>query len=248
MPDASWRNQMSETSAERFAIRQKDIAGGYALLNIVKAESRFDDAIRLLERHFDKISASEGVIDLDRWCTYFAFDTVGLVTFSKAFGFLQHATDIGNSIATSHFLVSYMSFMAHFYRYHDALMSIPIFSWLDLQPMKHVMNTTLQAVKIREESSISGQDMMEHWKTAHQKHPERMTRKDVLATANANVAAGADTVSCMLQAFIYLMLRHPKCLSRLQTELDEAALSGTIASPVAYATAQKLAYFQACVS
>ena len=248
MPDSSWPNQMSETSAKRFAIKQKHIAGGYAFTNIIKVESKLDDAIHLLEHHFDCFDAIDETIDLNKWSTYFAFDAVGLVTFSKEFGFLCQAADVGGSIATSQNLVAYLSAMAYFHRYHDALMSMLTFSWIDLQPMKHVMNTTLHAVQIREKSSVESVDMMEQWKAAHERHPEGISKKDILSTANANVAAGADTVSTAFQAFIYLMLRNPKCVQRLRMELDKAALVGRTSLAVPFATAQRLPYFQACVS
>jgi cytochrome P450 len=136
--------------------------------------------------------------------------------------------------------------MGHFYQYHDLLMSNPIMAWLDLQPIKHVMATTVRAVQERERSDKARNDMIEHWKS--RKSSESLTERELLATANANVAAGADTVGTELQACVYLLLKNPECLRRLLNELDAAAFSNTISSPVQYDAAQKLPYFQACVS
>lgn len=246
MPDSSWPNQMCETSAHKFNATQRKIAGGYALSSIIKSEADLDQAIELFEHQINKDVDLRRPIRLDEWFTYFAFDVVGQMTFSQTFGFLEQGKDVGDCIATSHMLVPYLSVMGHFYQYHDLLMSNPLMAWLDLQPMKHVMGTTTRAAQDRESNEKPRYDMIEHWKS--QKHAEPLTERELLATANANVAAGADTVGSELQACVYLLLRNQECLRRLRDELDAAALSGEISSPVQYEEAQKLPYFQACVS
>ena len=246
MPDSSWPNQMCELSAQKFAVTQRKIAKGYALSSIIKAESEFDLAIERLEHQINKLVDMKGIVSLDEWFTYFAYDIVGQITFSQAFGFLEHGKDIGDCIATSHTLVPYLSIMAHFHQYHDLLTTNPIMRWLDLQPMEHVMKTTMRAVRGREANEAARFDMIEHWKA--QKNSEPLTERELLATANANVAAGAETVSSELQAFVYLVLRNPECLRRLRNELDAAASSKEISAPVQYNDAQGLPYFQACVS
>ncbi|KAI4154612.1 MAG: hypothetical protein LQ340_001558 [Diploschistes diacapsis] len=237
---------MNQTSAKKFAITQKKIAKGYMLSNVLKAEADFDETIRRFENCIDSLAEAGEPIQLDAWFTYFAFDLVGQATFSKPFGFLEQGQDVKNCIATSHALIPYLTVMAHFPQYHDFLMLNPLTKWLNFQPMKHVMDTTTRAVIEREQSLVSGSDMMEHWKS--QKAGDPLTRRELLATANANVAAGADTVGTQMQSFVYLMLRHPECLRRLRTELDEALLKNKISSPVSYNASQGLQYFQACVS
>lgn len=246
IPDSSWVNQMSELNAQRFITFQKKIAGGYALSSVLKAETEIDHAIEKFEDQMNLIIASGCSIKLDVWFTYFAFDVVGQITFSQPFGFLKQGKDIEKCIATSHRLVPYLSIMAHFYQYHDILMSNPFMAWLDLQPMKHVMNTTKQAVQEREKNKRARNDMIEHWRS--QKHSEPITERELLATANANVAAGADTVASELQAFFYLVLRNPGCLRRMRDELDAEASRLKFSFPVQYDVAQRLPYFQACVS
>lgn len=246
MPDSSWVNQMSELNAQKVITFQRKIAGGYALSSVIKAEAQVDLAIKKFEDQMNKFITSQYSINLDTWFTYFAFDVVGQITFSQPFGFLEQRKDIGNCIATSHRLVLYLSVMAHFHQYHDILMSNPFMAWLDLQPMKHVMNTTKRAVQERKENERAGNDMIEHW--ISQKSSKPLTEKELLATANANVAAGADTVASELQAFVYLVLRNPECLRRLRDELDMEASQNEISLPVQYNVAQKLPYFQACVS
>lgn len=77
---------------------------------------------------------------------------------------------------------------------------------------------------------------------------------------NSPSSAGADTVTCALQSFIYHTIRHPTAWRRLQAEIDEAAANHhqqqqqqgeediSQDHPVfSFAEAQKLSYLQACI-
>ena len=237
---------MSETSAKKFSVLQKKIGKAYLLSSVIQAEPELDEAIRTFEDRIDSFVAAEEPIRLDTWFTYFAFDNVGQFTFSKPFGFLSSGKDIRNSIAIARFLVPYMTIMAYFHTYHYVVMANRVMQWLGLFLMKHIMDITIQSVVEREKSEKVQHDMMEYWKT--QMASENLSRKDLLATASMNVAAGGDTVGTEMQAFVYMMLRRPRCLQLLHQELDTALAEGKISSPIQYNAAQDLPYFQACVS
>jgi Cytochrome P450 len=250
MPDSSFKNQMSELSAKKYAVVQRKIARGYAASSLIKMEDRFDRAVLLFMDGVGKDAAKDpdGAVALDEWFTFYSFDIVGLVTFSREFGFLTTGSDVGDCIATSNALTIYLAVMAYFPDLHDWLTAVlsPILLRLGLQPMKHVLETTEQALHSREVDDAAGNDMVSHWK--HQKEDDPLSARDLFSTANANVAAGGDTVGTIEQAFMYYMLKNPRCVERLQAELDEAARQGKISAPVGYQAALQLPYFQACVS
>ena len=52
-----------------------------------------------------------------------------------------------------------------------------------------------------------------------------MNEKEIFTAAVAIVAAGADTLSAVLQALFHYLLRIPKTLDLLQQEIDDAQLS-----------------------
>jgi hypothetical protein len=249
IPDSSWPNLMSELDAHKFSAMQRKTASGYSISNLLKGEVKVDELILRFTSQLDRMINSELEICLDKWFTYFTFDIVGQVTFSRPFGFLQQGKDIGNCISRSQGLAPYLSIMAYFHGIHEFLMSNldPLITYLDVHPMKHVIGTTLAAVLEHEKmSSVHRHDMLEHWKS--QTHSVPLTQRELLAAANANVAAGADTVGSEMQAFVYNLLRNTECLIRLREELDSAAANNELSLPVQYREAQKLPYFQACVS
>ncbi|KKY36709.1 putative benzoate 4-monooxygenase cytochrome p450 [Diaporthe ampelina] len=72
---------------------------------------------------------------------------------------------------------------------------------------------------------------------------------EVQSAASNAVAAGADTVACGLQAFVYHIIRRPGLWRRVRADIDEAGLSapGARKKVVPYAEAQKLPLLQACI-
>lgn len=247
MPDSSFINQMSQLSAKRFAVLQKKIARGYSLSTILQSEHHMDQLIAAFKDAIEKIASKEAPVSLDEWFSYFSFDVVGIVTFSKAFGFLAHGKDIGGCVATSRKLATYLAIMAYFPALHDLLTAAmgPLLAWLDLQPMKHVMSTTEKAIAERETNDSVSSDMVAYWKA--QKDGDPISDRDLLATANANIAAGSETVGSMMQAVLYHILNNQRCHRRLREEIHNAARQGFISSPVQYKASLKLPYFQACV-
>lgn len=248
MPDSTFLNQMSRLSAADFIPRQKKVMRGFSLAAILQSEDKIDYSLGIFKRQIEGIAAREGSVPFNEWFTYFAFDIVGLTTFSKEFGFLKAGADVDNCVKMSEQLCRYLAIMAFFPNVHDVLEAFlsPLMKLLHVQPMKHVLNTTEKALKVRGADPEKGKDMVAHWKEEGTDGP--MSDLDMFSTANANVAAGGDTVGSFMQGFVYQICRHPPVQQRLQQELDEAARNGLISSPVKYDAAMKLPYLQACVS
>jgi cytochrome P450 len=184
---------------------------------------------------------------LDKFFTYTAFDVVGEVIFSKQFGFLEQGADVGNSISNSLALNAYAA-VGGFFQPLNMIVANPFVTWLRIMPMGHLFNTTMKAIGERERNQDARFDLVAHWFKMLAKHPERMQLRDIHAQATTSVGAGADTVSCGLQSFIYHMLRHPTAWRRVRDEIDAAYERGLCADRVvAFDHAQRLPYLQACI-
>jgi cytochrome P450 len=75
----------------------------------------------------------------------------------------------------------------------------------------------------------------------------KIERQDTFTTLGANVAAGSDTTAIGLSAVIYLLIKNPSCLGKLQDEIDEFAKDGRISNPVTFKEAQEMPYLQAVI-
>lgn len=173
---------------------------------------------------------------------------VGEVTFSKAFGFVDQARDIGGAIANTRFLGLYIAVIGHYYWLHGILLANPLINYFNLAPSNHIFDTALSAVDSRKKNEDVRKDMMEQWIQTRRAHPQRMEDKEILAGAVINCGAGADTISTILQSFFYHLLRNPEAMAKVRAEIDAAAAKGELSEIPQYAETQALPYLQACVS
>lgn len=240
-------NLMSELDHKRHLQKSRNVASGYALSHIIKSERYVDALLEKLETQFDCLIASHSPVEFDRWFNFFAFDVVGEVTFSKAFGFVETGTDIRNSIANTRALAIYVAIMGHYVWLHNLTLGHPFLSRIGLQPSSHIFDTCLAALDARKDNQEIRNDMVNRWLSVRREYPDRMEESEVLGAAVANIGAGADTTSATLQAFFYNLLRNTKYLHKVRGEIDAAFGPGPHLSVVSYADASKLPYLQACV-
>lgn len=223
--------------------KTKNLAAGYSLTNVIKVEPYIDSALRLLQSQLDRFGLLNEPVKFEEWFNFLAFDILGEATFSRSFGFLETGKDLGNTVANNVYLRLYISILGHFPWAHDFLLANPLIEYLNMTPSMHVFDTCVAAIEGRSKNVAARQDMIAHWEDHLKKHPDRMDRKDILTNAVGNLGAGSDTVSSVLQAFVYHMIRDHEMLRMLHEELDEAGL----ADVPTYEETQKLPILQACI-
>jgi cytochrome P450 len=91
--------------------------------------------------------------------------------------------------------------------------------------------------------------------------PDRKVKKDMLGhfvekglselqcevEAELQILAGSDSTTTVLRCTLLLLTSTPAAYARLRAEVDEAAQSGSISSPIKYSEALKLPYLAACL-
>ncbi|EKG17123.1 Cytochrome P450 [Macrophomina phaseolina MS6] len=199
--------------------------------------------------------------------TFFAFDVIGELTWSKRLGYVEKNEDIDNIVG----------FLAKFLGYCAVAGQQP---WLDLIFDKNPIKLFLQRYgigakvspvtkfalarqseraaeieKIRkhglDEKKGGPIDLLSKFNGALHDHPEFMTDRMVLASSVSMIFAGSETTGISLSAAFYYLLKHPSVYRRLMEELDEAVRNGTIVDrengAVTWQEAQKLPYLDAVV-
>ncbi|KAJ5358370.1 uncharacterized protein N7496_010783 [Penicillium cataractarum] len=247
LPDYRYVNQMSELDPVRHIQKTRSLSAGFSLSNISKTEPYIDNVLRLFKAQFDKLCDSGAPVEFQNWFSFFAFDVLGEVTFSKSFGFVQSGTDIRHAIANTGSLVYYISIMGNYIWFHNLTLGNPLFSRLGLQPNSHIFDTCLLAVDNRKNNPEVRHDMMQRWLDVRSSHPDRLSENDIFGAAVANIGAGAETVSATAQAVIYYLLRQPKLMKRAQSEIDAAQSGGELSPLIQYSEAAKLPFLQACL-
>lgn len=239
---------MSIRDPKKKTEKSRNMAPGFALSSVIKSEDAVSRTIEMLLDWMDKYAEKGEPMHIDKFFTYTAFDIVGEVMFSKQFGFLRQGIDIGNSIANSLALNAYAA-VAGFFQPWNLIIANPFVTWLNIMPMGHLFDTTMTALKERERNQDARFDLIAHWFRMLKEHPDRLTLRDVHAQTTSAVGAGADTVSCALQSFIYHMLRHPTAWARVRDEIDTARRERGLCGDrvVSFDHAQQLPYLQACI-
>ncbi|KAJ6005490.1 hypothetical protein N7451_003434 [Penicillium sp. IBT 35674x] len=247
LPDYHYVNQMSELDPTRHIQKTRNLSAGFSLTNITKMEPYIDSVLETFKIRFDELSATGGTVQFQDWFSFFAFDVLGEVTFSKSFGFVESGTDIRNAIANTGSLVYYIAVVGNYVWFHYLTLGNPLFSRLGLQPSSHIFDTCLIAVENRKKNPEIRYDMMQRWLDVRASHPDRLSEKDIFAAAVANIGAGAETISATAQAVIYYLLKNPQYMKRVREEIDAAQARGELSSVIQNSEAAKLPFFQACL-
>ncbi|ORY69940.1 cytochrome P450 [Pseudomassariella vexata] len=247
-PDWRFITPLSTTEPKEKVERSRQLASAYAMSNVIKSEELIGGLISKLTGWMDKHADAREPMDLASFFTYTAFDVVGELVFSKPFGFLDQGIDIDNSISQAIGLECYVSIAGYFQWLHNILVANPFLTWLDIMPTNYLSTTSNKALEARRANQDARFDFVAHWLKAHEQNPDRLTYRDVGSACMANVGAGSDTVSCVLQSFVYHALRHPSVWNSVRQEIDEARCGGLCTDDViSYADALKLPYLQACL-
>lgn len=74
---------------------KKPIAPLFSLSNVLTFEHFVDDSLSLLFEQFNQrfIQDSNSSFDLGNWLQFFAFETMGMMTFSQRYGFFAEGDD-----------------------------------------------------------------------------------------------------------------------------------------------------------
>lgn len=245
-PDWRYQNPMSITDPKRKVELSKQFASGYTLTNALKSEEAINGLVEKLLGWMDSYAASGKAMDLDHYITFMTFDLLGEVLFSKPFGYLDAGADIGGSIATNVKLIAVHALVSHFRGIQLAALN-PVTT--KLLPWGHLFNTAFSALEERRANPDARFDVVAHWLKTSADHPDRLTDKDILANATANVGAGSDTISCACQSFLYHMARSPALWARAREEILAAReADGSCGSKVIdYSDVARLPFFQACL-
>lgn len=223
----------------------RHVAAGYTLSNMLRSEPEINSIIKLLMDWLDRHAEERKPIDLDKFFTYATLDIVGETVFSKSFGFLREGKDIGGAIRNTAYQNVYATVGGHMQWFH-ILLSNPFITWLNVLPFGHIIDTAMGAIKERAKNPDARMDVVHHWFKYLEEHPDRMIPEEIQSAATNTVAAGADTVACGLQTFVYYMIRQPELWERTAREVNKMSpeTNGII---VSYEDTQRMPLLRACI-
>ncbi|KAI1848733.1 hypothetical protein JX265_005641 [Neoarthrinium moseri] len=206
--------------------------------------------------------ARSGKVDLGDWLHYFAFDVLGEVAFSRAFGFLAAGRDVEGAIATIDASQTYNGIVGQVPELDHLLRRNPLWK---LVPALNPSNALITRIAFEEMdkrrpfveekfqdgagSRDGRQDLLGSLIRGHLKEGSGFSEGDVFAVAHGAIFAGSDSTASTMQSFFHHVLSVPRIHAALRDEVAGAVAAGEIPASgnVEWTQAQGLAYFQACL-
>ncbi|KAI3534135.1 cytochrome P450 [Colletotrichum abscissum] len=227
----------SDRNEKRHSENRRLYQSMYSMSSLVHYESYVDECADLFSRRLSEMSGRGKTVepvDMGHWFQCYAFDVVGMITYSKRLGFLDRGLDVGAVIKNLENHLYYATMVGVYSYLHSYL--APIRSRLGKRGTgrQFIVEFTKgcladhqakpKAVDAEDTSHLSEQsgtmDFLSKFLGKHSEDSSTFSQYHVLAGCVSNMVAGSDTTAISLSAILYQLLRNPKEMSKLQKEID----------------------------
>ncbi|CCF47863.1 cytochrome P450 [Colletotrichum higginsianum] len=255
----------SDRDERRHAANRRLYQNMYSMSSQAHYERYVDECADLFVQRLTEMSGRRGAaepVDMGHWFQCYAFDVIGMITYSKRLGFLDRGQDVGDIIKNLDNHLRYASIVGVYSHLHPYLAPIRNRLGKKATGRKYIVDITKQylaehqskpkAVDVGEASAPSKQtgtlDLLSKFFAKHSEDPTSFTQYHVLAGCVSNMVAGSDTTAVSLSATLYQLLRHPRAMEKLQSEVDQFfSLRDSDSKAVTLQESLQLPYLQAVI-
>ncbi|KFY13167.1 hypothetical protein V492_03442 [Pseudogymnoascus sp. VKM F-4246] len=242
-------NLFIDRNMKRHAENRRKVANLYSMTALLKMEPSVDSGVEIVLQRFDELASSKQTINMHYWLQCYAFDVIGLITFSRRFGFLDKGKDIGGIIKSLHYIFVYTTLAGIYNEWHKYLFYL--FAMVGFKGIQIIAGFSMDRIA-RGSSQGKGageqeDDFLSKVLALHHAAPDKVTMNDVITTCTVNVGAGSDTTGISLSSILYHLTRNPSTLRKLRAEIEEGVQRGTVSAPITFQEAQSLPYLQAVI-
>lgn len=175
---------------------------------------------------------------------------IGEVTFSQRFGLMDAGKESAALVQIKKVLrsTSWVGQVPYIYTIHQLLR--PIFgNRLGLTARNgSLRDFAVHQVQSRVLRGSDHRDMLGRFVEINRAQPEAFDESALISMTASNIAAGSDTTAISLRTMIYYLLKNPKCMNKLVTEINDATEGIPLDSVVTYDQANKMPYLQAVMN
>ncbi|KAH7347094.1 cytochrome P450 [Pyrenochaeta sp. MPI-SDFR-AT-0127] len=247
------QNLFSTRSNEFHARGVKPVQKLYNLQSAMQLEALMNDDVRVfcseLESRYMQGENEGKTCDIADWISYFAWDFLGHMTWSKRMGFMEQGEDVGGMLKTAENVMRYFSVVGQIPALDKWLGKNPylpssIYKFDDFSVAAGFSVERFVERMQNPELSKGKKDFLNGFLKAKEEFPNLVTDNEVIGYMIINILGGADTLAIVIKAIFYHVLKSPSAKSKLIAELHAAKLS----FPAAYKSLEHLPYLNACVA
>ncbi len=260
-------NIFGDQDAKRHSQNRRHYQNTYSMSSLVHYESYVDECAGLFCQRLSEMSTGDGwsrAVDMGHWLQCYAFDVIGMITYSKRIGFLDFGEDVGEVMKNLGDHLTYASVIGVFPQIHPVLFKIR--NWLAGSRGKgrqYIINFTQESMAAHQSEPKAQVSTAEHglkegpqretvdfltkFLNKHSENPSVFTAYHVLQGCVSNMVAGSDTTSISLSAILYYLLRDPAVLKKLRDEVDQHCPQNKASPDITFAQSQDMPYLQAVI-
>lgn len=113
-------------------------AAAFSMTSITELEPYVDSSVDIFVGKIKELGSNDAPMNMAEWFQWYAFDVIGELTFSKRYGFMDSAQDLGDTTKILDMFQGYVSFVGQAFSYHWILLGNPLLS-LFLKPPSGVI-------------------------------------------------------------------------------------------------------------
>lgn len=250
----------SDSDVRRHGENRRQYQSLYSMSAMRRYEPYVEECISLFRERLTELAHAGLPANLGHWMQCYAFDVVGMMTYSKRLGFLDHGDDVGGVIKALESFLTYASFVGLVPSLHAWLFRLSsrmtggkgagrayVINFTKQRVAEHKSNPKSELATVDDAEDLGRMDFLSQFYARHVRDPETFTAYHVIAGCTQNMVAGSDTTAITLSACLYYLLRYPHTFGHLRAEVDDHRRQGKMGQNVTFEQSQQMPYLQAVI-
>ncbi|CAO2657980.1 Nn.00g072400.m01.CDS01 [Neocucurbitaria sp. VM-36] len=260
-------NLFADQDIKRHSENRRQFQSAYTMSSLVSYESYVNECADLFSQRLQEVASAGVFTDMGHWLQCYAFDVIGLITYSKRLGFLDAGNDISGVIAALEDHLQYATLVGIFPWLHPYLFAVR--NWLAGSTgtgRTYVIKFTQERIAEHQKEQRKGfpmndgrgsdaddsaaaqmttMDFLTKFFGKNAQDPTTFTMYHLAMGCVSNMVAGSDTTAISLSAILYYLLKNRRTFDALRQEIDSQQQEGKISKNITFKESQDMPYLQA---
>ncbi|KAK3391826.1 cytochrome P450 [Sordaria brevicollis] len=243
-------HMFSEVDNAEHARMKRPVVRHYSVPSVLAMEPLMDKVINDFLGHLQtRYIDTQKECEFGEWLGYYAWDFLGIVTFSAKFGYMEKGCDFDGTLAIADKSIDYLGICGQ----------MPWMDyWLDKNPVVHlgppnISNVTNVAIekmttRLKGEDKVFREDrpdFLQYFIESMSTHPDIVDPKQIIGYLLLNLIAGADTTAITMRALFYYSLKDARVWSKLVTAVRTSGIEP--GKPAPHSIARAIPYLEAVI-